>query len=1289
MKNNVLKRIMSALLVLVMTISVIPMVAPTVYAGHTCPDCQDWIDGSPYCSECYVCDECNKLCIECGVCEECSGNEICDGCSDYEIGDTICSECAIDRGSHCPNCNECYFETLTWCAECGNCEACTDICDLCSLYLGKGLLCIDCASDGEGHCPDCGECYFEVQGWCEECRACVNCIPSCDYCSEQEGKIICRECAVSEGLHCPDCSECYGEANGDFCEECGICGNCAEICSTHMLCIECAVSEGHHCLNCETCGEDEIICEDCAERCSFYADEFCYDCNLCSECVQLCPGCGACESCAEICKNCGEYCSECEGICDDCGLCLVCCEDFANFEGCDCSDWVCIENDGWEEHFGDEHTVQDGAHDARPVLPWSWNTTYHWHKCSYCEESGHYTSYGKHTFNSSGQCTSCGLLKDSKILIVEQPKDAYNVFVQSPYEVCDERNIAHFSVKAEGTSELTYTWYIGYEVNGKMKYMSLTGTEPSDGEDFEGSEISVFAFTDGCYSPTYVCCVISDDEGNEVRTADAMIHTRHDYHYYERWKSKELPCALAERNVYGHILECVGEGCDMRTGLRPHEDADLDDYCDVCDFKMPPIIVTKQPKNVRNVLVTSPDEEYDESNIAHFHVEAIGNSDLTYTWYEKVDSGGRFIYRPLTDPLDGECFEGPDLYVLAPTTACTQKFTYSCLITDEDGNEMRTWDVTLSAKHNYQYFKYYKSLEYPLEKARTQHNGHILQCVGDDCARRSHLREHEDADNNFRCDICDRKIIIDRVDLTVKAPREGEKPSYSVVSQSPAYGITGSANNGIYWYVSDNGVDGWKLIDNTHTFTAGKYYKISVEVGTANGFRFLRWDQNTPNVWIEFNNSGRRGLCFKVYNKDTSHYINAEFNFGLCEERIIKNVDVIGLEAPYPGKTPDYSAEVGGYGYCLEPGERYDYLTGKLKQSNGIVWYDENWNTIYSDHVFEAGKNYNVRINLDITDTSYYEFAFDDDSGESLVAGSVNGDYATVWAESSNSKWNNYISYTFQWKPVTVTELDLSDLAAPIAGQHPDTIVYLGKGNDQLYTATVTWYEYFGDGDYGAPVMEDETFAENTTYRAEIVIRPKKNAQNAEVCNFAVNQSAVSVNGNVPNELLAGSKYMYIYMDYETVVNQVYSVSGIVTSSGSASDSITIQLLPFGLNEPAYETIVIGNDVEYSIDNVAAGKYNVKAIKADHVTYTATITVSNSALIHNIELKKMPEDILLGDIDMNGKVNSVDSNLLKRIIGGLYYVSEGSPESLAADFDCDGRINSVDSNLLKRKIAGL
>ena len=63
-------------------------------------------------------------------------------------------------------------------------------------------------------------------------------------------------------------------------------------------------------------------------------------------------------------------------------------------------------------------------------------------------------------------------------------------------------------------------------------------------------------------------------------------------------------------------------------------------------------------------------------------------------------------------------------------------------------------------------------------------------------------------------------------------------------------------------------------------------------------------------------------------------------------------------------------------------------------------------------------------------------------------------------------------------------------------------------------------------------------------------------------------------------------------------------------------------------------------------------------------------------------------DVLLGDVNLDGQVNSIDSNLLKRSVAGEYIIESGSPAALNADINGDGQINSIDSNLLKRMVAG-
>ena len=65
-----------------------------------------------------------------------------------------------------------------------------------------------------------------------------------------------------------------------------------------------------------------------------------------------------------------------------------------------------------------------------------------------------------------------------------------------------------------------------------------------------------------------------------------------------------------------------------------------------------------------------------------------------------------------------------------------------------------------------------------------------------------------------------------------------------------------------------------------------------------------------------------------------------------------------------------------------------------------------------------------------------------------------------------------------------------------------------------------------------------------------------------------------------------------------------------------------------------------------------------------------------------------PAGALLGDVNLDGQVNSIDSNLLKRSVAGEYQIDEASPAAVNADINGDGQINSIDSNLLKRMVAG-
>ena len=1382
MKKRTFKKVMSLLLVLLMIVGMIPMSSLTVLAGHMCPDCQDWIDGSPYCDECYKCDACVDLCIECGKCTDCSGSEICDGCSTEEIGDNVCLECAFEMGAHCTGCDQCYYIVQGWCEECGLCADCVEIdvecsgvhgmvvCEECAADKGSHcpdceqcyfdvqgwceecMLCADCveidvecsgvhgmvicegcAADKGSHCPDCEQCYFDVQGWCEECMLCADCVeidegcsaeagailceecaidyghhcptcdvcyfkspgwceecgqcddcvPACLYCCEEAGEVICIECAIDNGMHCPDCSECYGECGGEFCAECGICANCAEINPNEDLCLDCAIAAGLHCPGCESYIGDVPLCEGCGEYCLDCAEQFCENCNLCDNCVLICQDCGSCEGCATICPGCEEYCSECTGICDDCDLCLICCEDIANFAGCDCGEWVCVESTDWDEHLADEHsdaTPEQSSHTKRPMPTWDWDSTYHWHNCAYCREDAHLTGKNKHTFDGNGICTVCRYVKDAKIQIVVQPSDSKTAYVTSNEQGDNEKNIARFSVKASGKSELTYTWYEGYYHYGEGKMIYTPLTDPRAGECYEGSELLWIVPVDACCRDWYIRCVITDEYGNEVTTRDALIQAKHHYQYFELYETNQKPYEYAERTQYGHILQCVGDGCEEVSHLRPHEDEDRNGYCDICDYEIGKILITKQPKNSVTAYSYNPDEGYDESNFAYFSVTAEGESELTYTWCRKKFVAGKETYVPLTDPGKGEVYDGPELKLLVPEDACCVEYTYACIITDEEGNETRTVDVTLTARHNYQYYRdYLTTRSDPYGDARKKYHGHKLVCVSPECGKVTRLCQHVDENDDYVCEVCDsKKDMIYPPAIFVTAPKEGQLPNYTVSVDRPAcYTAMGGSNNYTqyrFWFVSDNGVDNWKLMDKNTAFVAGKYYKFAVEMQTKAGYAFptmVSYDGCEPYIWAMVN--GNYTKAHKTYNMDPNHYVTIYYEFGMCNDSVIENIVINNVTEPIAGEKPTYTASIHGSGYYIDVDKNSYYDAYWVNEKwyyikNGIGWFDlteSDW--VYENESFIPGHEYEVKVFLKTEDgyTFYHSRDYD-----MLFTATVNQFVASGNTSTSQGLVEQTICASFTCQGKKISTVMISGLSTPKGGEHPD---YAFK------VAYPEWYQldpnYGGTGGVvwfssdGTQLFPDDVFVAGEKYRVEFKLIPTK-LQGADTCQFVSPVSAY-VNGK---QVVADGEWDMVYAK-SNAVNVYYtfpkeasapvgkgSVGGSIIRVNDSADNVTVQLIPQGYNEAAYETVAKGNPAKYTLANVLAGTYTLKVTAAGHKPYSKTVVVEDAAVEEDVVLLCAHQYTNDRDTDCNvcGEVRQIALHGWVKQNGNWYYYKNGT-----------------------------
>ena len=157
-------------------------------------------------------------------------------------------------------------------------------------------------------------------------------------------------------------------------------------------------------------------------------------------------------------------------------------------------------------------------------------------------------------------------------------------------------------------------------------------------------------------------------------------------------------------------------------------------------------------------------------------------------------------------------------------------------------------------------------------------------------------------------------------------------------------------------------------------------------------------------------------------------------------------------------------------------------------------------------------------------------------------------------------------------------------------------------------------------------------------------------------------------------------------MPYSPTSVSGLTVSGTIRSYGSASESITVTLVPIG-GSPLVKS-VSGSSVTYSFTGVSAGNYTLKVEKKGHAPWTESITVSNQ----NIYGKDVTV-YLWGDVNRDGDVTAADAQEIQRKAAGLSSVFSTDPNTAycisRADVNNDNKITAADAQEIQRKAAGL
>ena len=128
-----------------------------------------------------------------------------------------------------------------------------------------------------------------------------------------------------------------------------------------------------------------------------------------------------------------------------------------------------------------------------------------------------------------------------------------------------------------------------------------------------------------------------------------------------------------------------------------------------------------------------------------------------------------------------------------------------------------------------------------------------------------------------------------------------------------------------------------------------------------------------------------------------------------------------------------------------------------------------------------------------------------------------------------------------------------------------------------------------------------------------------------------------------------------------------YTVSGTITSFGSATDDVTVELLQDGV--VVYSTVVTGKTAAYAITDVAIGSYTLKISKNAHVALELAVTVE-------ADVAQDAKICLVGDANCDGKVNMKDWSRLYDHIGETDELTDYN--LLCADTNRDGKVNMKD-----------
>ena len=444
-------------------------------------------------------------------------------------------------------------------------------------------------------------------------------------------------------------------------------------------------------------------------------------------------------------------------------------------------------------------------------------------------------------------------------------------------------------------------------------------------------------------------------------------------------------------------------------------------------------------------------------------------------------------------------------------------------------------------------------------------------------------------------------------------------------------------------------------------FEAEREYTVQITLNTIGNYRFVM-DGPYNDVSGKINNNSAT-----VYGSNSATEVAIGYEFPVTEKpapTIIPTVYVNGIDAPEFGKTPDTE------GTC---GEGYEITE--------IVWVDTTGE--YKDHVygiteFEVGHKYTVQITLKTKDG--YEFSSDGYYND--VTGEINMEPAIEYGTDSVTELS--IGYEFSAveapAPTVISTVYVNGIDAPEFGKTPDTEGTCGEGYE---ITEIVWVDTTGE--YKDHVFGITEFEVGHKYTVQITLKTKDGYEFSsdgdynDVTGEINMEPAIEYGTDSVTELSIGYEFPAVAEPDHT-----HNYTSVVTPPTCKDKGFTTHTCECG--DSYKDTYVDATDKHTPV--VVPGKPATKTETG--LTDGEKCSVCDKILKEQTEIPKLPDDsddILIGDVNKDGKINAIDARAALRIAAQLDVPTDY--QKIAADYDKNGKVNAIDARAILRKGAQL